>query len=711
MHNFSIQTIKNLRLIASTKNLSQDQIKLIIDPFKDFDKKNDIIAALKDKYPFKSDNDLYLTIQKILWNELELNDLEWKDNLLHIALIFYLTNKLPMIHILSLFSKMKAFNLFETNFIPFFTYLNVDKDSEISDFEKWLKLIKTESENLGSDIPNLSDCIESYKSLFSDNIPEHWDNIASIIKSIYERKEFSDEILESCSELELLDIMMWIKWSKKKDISKRILKNRLKTVSDFSKTDSIDKAVNPKSQLTNLPLSFSVLDDLVQKLPMTAVTDKMFDNVPQQYISKWAPKFVYSITEPESRPQIQILFPGGKHIGHSGIVIKTRKGSVLLDFGMSVVNNSLPKWLPVLDYVDAVLLSHAHGDHSGGLPLLMKGNPDLPIIAKGETKKLLNSLLHNNSSILSRNYPKSIIKNDPVLKHLIDRKKVNNVLDNIYEIKPKESITLFPDFEVKTWDASHLFGSVGFEINIAGKRLLYTGDFNADGTSIFPGANFPTDVDAFIFDGTYYGRQTPPTNLPTLKTVLKQSKRVLIPAFSLGRSQELLYQLKKMQAYKNWKIIMTGMGGRIASDLNLVSGMGQPTEKSGLHIIPHLTNSEDFTEGTIVIAGQGMLQNGTSRTLLDSTAEDEDTSVVFCGFQAPYSLGYDLQNGNNYLKSKYKQKLFRIKMSGHTSAETLNSILDKTSGEKIIVHAPNDQKLEIKKDDIKSPHELDAFLI
>lgn len=710
MTTFTTAYIKHLRGIILHKNLNESQIKDIINPFSDFDEKDEIISYLKNKKNSSKPDGLYLSIQKVLWNEQDINDLPWKDSLLELILILYLTKNIPFIHVLSILSKMRAYNLFKADYIPYFSYLNLDKEQKDMQFVDWLKIVKSDAENLGSDYPDLKDCIKIYQELFSGEVPDNWIQISSTIDSIYERKEFAQEIIDSSSVEELEDIMNWIKWSKRKEITKKIIDLRLEKIKDFSDVNKLDKALNANS-LSNFPLSYAVLDQTIQKLPMTAVTDKTFDNVPQQFISKWAPKFVYSITEPESRPNIQILFPGGKNIGHSGIVVKTRKGAVLLDFGMSVVNNSLPKWLPILDYVDAVLLSHAHGDHSGGLPLLMRKNPELPIIAKSETKKLLNSLLHNNSSILSRNYPKSVVKVDPVLKHLINRKNVNTALDNIYEIKPKESITLFPDFEVKTWDASHLFGSVGFEINIAGKRLMYTGDFNADGTSIFPGANFPTDVDTFIFDGTYYGRETLTTPFPTLKTVLKNSKRVLIPAFSLGRSQEILYQLKKMQAHKRWKIIMTGMGGKIATDLNMASGMGKPTETSGLHIIPRLENEEDFIEGTIVIAGQGMLQNGTSRDLLDYTANDEETGVVFCGYQAPYSLGYDLINKHPYLTSKYKQKLYRVKMSGHTSPETLNSILDKTNGQKIVVHAPADRENLLYKEDIQIPSEFKPFKV
>ena len=706
MNNFSNKLLLSIKDIFST---DLTKISSYLQNFPEIEGLAELENSVINKTLLNESNNIILTINKFLWNSIELADIEWKDKLVDISLILFLSKNISKFHLLALIGQFKAKQLINSDFISLYSYLFFSQSN--NDFKSWLNQIKSDSETLGTDFPTLAVIIANYEEFFTTEVDDYWNNLSSIIDSLEQRKEFNAEIIESCSDQELEDILPFVNWQEKKKITKIIVKRNLKKISNFKDDKEVNKVFNDSKTLKQLPVSYPVLEDKIQELPMTAITDKTFENVPQQLISKWAPKFVYSVSEPETNPQIQILFPGGKHIGHSGIIIKSKKGSLLLDFGMSVVNNSLPKWMPILDYVDAVLLSHAHGDHSGAVPLLMNNNPELPIISKTETKKLANILWHGNSSVISRNYPKSILKQDPVLRAIVNRKNINQAVDNFVEIKPKESISPFPGCEIKTWDASHLFGSVAFEITIGSKRMLYTGDFNADGTSIFPGSNFPTDVDSFIFDGTYYGREQNTQIYPTLKDVLKSSKRVLIPAFSLGRSQELLFQLKKMQAHKKWKIYMTGMGGRVTTDLNLATGMGQPTDKSGLHIVPRLEQDELFTEGSIVIAGQGMLQAGGSRSLLDYSANDEDTSVVFCGFQAPYSLGFNLQAGHSYLKEKYKQQIFRISMSGHTSPNTLNTILDNTSGHKIVVHAPDESDKLRKKEGIITPHELDPFIL
>ena len=69
---------------------------------------------------------------------------------------------------------------------------------------------------------------------------------------------------------------------------------------------------------------------------------------------------------------IEIIFLGGPRIGRSGIIIKTDTGGILLDFGMSVANHRIPEWVPELEMIDTVLISHSHLDHVGGLPILFE---------------------------------------------------------------------------------------------------------------------------------------------------------------------------------------------------------------------------------------------------------------------------------------------------------------------------------------------------
>ena len=117
----------------------------------------------------------------------------------------------------------------------------------------------------------------------------------------------------------------------------------------------------------------------------------------------------------------------------------------------------------------------------------------------------------------------------------------------------------------------------------------------------------------------------------TVETI-KNSDRVIIPAFSVGRSQEILTILEKNGLLAEKNVFVPGLAGETAK---LVGVKGK-----------YLTgkfNTDNFSSGTIVVSGGGMLQGGIARELLDQTKDDKNTSVILCGYQAPGTLGYCLR--------------------------------------------------------------------
>ncbi|HKZ41431.1 MAG TPA: MBL fold metallo-hydrolase, partial [Candidatus Hodarchaeales archaeon] len=369
-------------------------------------------------------------------------------------------------------------------------------------------------------------------------------------------------------------------------------------------------------------------------------------------------------------------------------------------------------WAPHYQYLDAVFVTHAHLDHSGAIPLVMSSRK-LPWFSTKETK-LLCSMLWKDMNRITRGNPG--LEKHPsfsLLSAVTRSENIENALDNFYPLAPKESIQVLPNVEVTAHSAAHIFGSVGYEISIDGRRILYTGDFNSEGVGPFAGSQFPNDIDAVMFDGTYYGR-TEERKSPQdqLKEILKESKRLLIPAFSAGRAQDVLYYLYRAGVFSSsgqgLRVIMTGMGGKIAETMR----MGKAVKAGDRNLrFPSGINPDEFVEGTIVIAGQGMLQAGLSRTLLDETASDPDTGVVLCGYQAPQTLGWHLSQKHPYLTRKYQQRIHKISISGHTTGHALDQWMSEISGKKIMVHAPETHDGQLKRDDIIIPPNSGYFEI
>ena len=120
-------------------------------------------------------------------------------------------------------------------------------------------------------------------------------------------------------------------------------------------------------------------------------------------------------------------------------------------------------------------------------------------------------------------------------------------------------------------------------------------------------------------------------------------------------------------------------------------------------------DGDQFKEKSVVIGGQGMLQAGTSRKLLEYSAEDSNTSVVLCGYQAPNTLGYWLGNKHPALISKFSQKLYNISLSGHTPGNNLSEFVDNVKGKKVMVHAPKGAYQSKARKDVLLPSEIEPF--
>ena len=624
-------------------------------------------------------------LQEILWNLKPVEEIQEIHNLLPTIFILFKNQGLLYEEFVSLIKIFSSKGILSTEETPYLITLLPEKDKD------WFEHQKAWYYELALGIPNLKNLITVYSRIFpTRKIPDKLISTSSLVSTIDKRPEdFFAHIGEYSTRL-LHDLLDWVKPVHASKIAEELLKRKLRV---YRSWEEVDKDFTEDEFLKSYPHSFKVLGQSISEIPQTPFDSELAAKIPQSHLMEWLPKFTFS--RPQIEERISIHFPGGAHIGHSAILLKTRHGMVLLDFGMSVLNNRIPRWNHILQKVDAIFLSHAHLDHSGALPIFQSISPHTPIFATRETKILSEVLWTDTANVLKSNWDKKSLKSNFFLNQLVQEKNIINALQNIHEIGIGKPISVLPNVEVTPYQASHLFGSVGFDLNIGGKRIFYTGDFNADGTPYFHGAKFPLeDQKALMFDGTYYGRETNPIdNQKVLREMMENTKRILIPAFSVGRTQEILYQLLKQNIDQKWKIYVAGMGVKVIKRLQFKFNPSGARNKIEM---VHTVNPEEFTENTIVISGNGMLQAGTIRKLLDATADDTETGIIITGYQAPNTLGFQLLSGNPRVKSLYKQKVAKVSLSGHTSGETLDKILNSFEGTKVIVHSPRGTGKKLK---------------
>ncbi|MHA1950344.1 MAG: MBL fold metallo-hydrolase [Candidatus Thorarchaeota archaeon] len=419
----------------------------------------------------------------------------------------------------------------------------------------------------------------------------------------------------------------------------------------------------------------SVLPIQLQKLPSPppgeAMDPVIFELIPQKLRMGLLPAVAFS----RKTKSIEIIFLGGPRIGRSGILIKTDTGGVLLDFGISVANHRIPDWVPEIEMVDTILVSHGHLDHLGGLPILYD-KFDGKWCSVGPTGGIAKILLNDALKVGTPAPPRRFDKFDLVSKFNEDN--IKKTTENHVRLEYGKSSEVSPGIVVTPIDACHIPGSAAYSIDIEGTKILYTGDFNMDESALFPGASLPTDSDYVIFDGTYWGREDFDRKVvsDTMSSIISSHGPVVIPSFAVGRSQEILTILDNLGVTKNRKVMVTGMADRV-TNLVGVTGSWESMKKNKVHL-----NEDD-----VLVAGGGMLGGGLARFHFNEQRNNPKAAIILCGYLAPRTPGWNLLHGYE----PHECKLEYARLSAHSSAGNLQTYINSCSGKRFIVHTPSEK--------------------
>ncbi|MFX1605069.1 MAG: MBL fold metallo-hydrolase [Promethearchaeota archaeon] len=514
---------------------------------------------------------------------------------------------------------------------------------------------------------NTKQVLESEELRLVDALTRH----PQYIREAVEGKPFM-EVMEACREW-TPDVLL----SELLAVAKERVYAEAENVvtQDMSVSDSIDamKKHFEKSQFQShkkavLPVR---LQQLKEPPPGEAIDPVIFELIPQKLRMGLLPSVAYS----SKTKKIEIIFLGGPKIGRSGILIKTDTGGVLLDFGLSVANHMIPEWVPELEMIDTILVSHAHLDHVGGLPVLFD-KFDGKWCSVGPTGGITKTLLIDAVKVGTPFPPRRYSKLDLISR--FNEENIRKVTDNHVRLEYGKSNEVGPGIVVTPIEACHISGSAVYSIDIEGVKILYTGDFNIDESVLFPGAAVPTDSDYIIFDGTYWGRQDFDRKkvTETVSDVVSNYGPVIIPSFAVGRSQEMLMILENLGVTKNRNVIVAGMADRIT---NLVGVRG--------HWRSIKKNKEHLEEDDVLVAGGGMMGGGLARHHFNEHRNNQKAAVVLCGYLAPRTPGWNLLHGFE----PHECKMEYARLSAHSSTSNLESFVNSCSGKKIMVHTPTEK--------------------
>jgi putative mRNA 3-end processing factor len=381
---------------------------------------------------------------------------------------------------------------------------------------------------------------------------------------------------------------------------------------------------------------------------------------------------------------MKLIFRGGaREVGRSCIEVQTQGDRYLLDCGVKFTESGFayPQGLFDVPDVDGVFLSHAHLDHSGGLPFFEHKDLRGPIFCTSQTNILTKVLLKDSFEVAR------IRHLHPAFNRL-DLKEVKKDTHLVHFDKPFKHRKVQATF----YNAGHIPGSASIILEVEGKRLLYTGDMNLAKTMLMKEVEHSyKDIDILITESTYGYRDLPARDviakkfLRRIEEVIDAGGSVLIPVFAIGRAQEILQILSK----KKFKvpIYFDGMARKVTGKILANPSKYVKNKEALAHMYydvikwPHNQDERnEIAEGQgIFVTTSGMLQGGPVMHYLKHFWHDSRSAIFLTGYQCKRTNGRNLlDHGYVYLKgwrTEVQCQVEKYDFSGHSDRDQLEAYI------------------------------------
>lgn len=373
----------------------------------------------------------------------------------------------------------------------------------------------------------------------------------------------------------------------------------------------------------------------------------------------------------------------GGDVTGSAYLVETQQARVLVDFGMfqgvakSELRNRVPRDLNPRQ-LDAVLLTHAHLDHTGRLPLLVKNHCEAPVFGTPATRELTDLILRDSAKIQSQDIERINRRRQragqKLLEPLYRIEDVEAALSQFRPVPYHAPVDVAPGVTARWVEAGHMLGSASIHLTLCDDSgtatAVFSGDLGPKGAPILRDAEPFQQAQTVFLESTYGGRNHKPFQatvdefLDVLQTAISRNGKVLVPTFAVGRAQLLLVilagifrknLLPKFPIYLDspMAIEATKIYRQHAElfDEDLTRDIQEhPLEDDLDTVQPTVTAEEskalNHVRGPcLIMAGAGMCNAGRILHHLRQNLWRTDTHVVFVGYQGAGSLGRRLVDG------------------------------------------------------------------
>jgi putative mRNA 3-end processing factor len=403
---------------------------------------------------------------------------------------------------------------------------------------------------------------------------------------------------------------------------------------------------------------------------------------------------------------MKLVFHGGaKEVGKSCIELQTQGERYLLDAGIKFKEGGFgfPDVTNMPD-IDGLIISHAHLDHSGALPIFEHHNIICPMFCTRLTYQLAKILLKDSYKI-------ERIHNLHPAYEKVDLKKVDK---NIRLVKYDTEYT-HRKIKFILRNAGHVPGSSMILIEAEGKKILYTGDVKLKTTEIVKGAFTDyKDIDTLIIESTYGNRDLPDRTatrqrfLDKIEETLKKGGSALIPAFSLGRSQDVLVMLHERKF--NVPIYMDGMCKKITNKImtsddpyiNNREAINDMFENKVTRIGSERHRARVIKSQGIFVVTSGMIEGGPVLRYLKDMWHEPNNAILLTGYQCKRTNGRHLiDDGYVYLdgwRTDVQCYVEKFDFSGHADKEDIKEIVRRVNPRSVVFqHGDEDAIEEMRK--------------
>ncbi|NNL87673.1 MAG: MBL fold metallo-hydrolase [Marinicaulis sp.] len=431
------------------------------------------------------------------------------------------------------------------------------------------------------------------------------------------------------------------------------------------------------------------------------------------------------------RPRIKFCGAAGTVTG-SCFWIKSDAASFLVDCGMYQGSKTL-KELNYGDFpfspadIDFVLLTHAHIDHSGLVPKLVKHGFTGPIFTTEGTRDLLAFMWPDSAYIqetevkfLNRRREQKGIK---TVTPIYDQSDAHDAINQIKTIDYASWTDPMAGVRMRYWNAGHILGSASIEVEIADSagetiRLLFSGDIGPEHKLFHPNPDAPDSIDFLVCEATYGDRLKTPLSpemrrdrlAAAINEAIRSGEGVLVvPAFSVERTQELLIDigilLREKRIHDSLVFLDSPLAIKATQTFALYADDLEDVSHSDTFLFNDnfvFTKDADeskrinaYKNNIIIIAASGMCEAGRIRHHLKRRLWNPNATVMMVGYQAPGTLGALLLNGKKAVRIQGETVKVRATItdldvySGHADADGLEEwVLDRmpVRGNVFLVH-------------------------